>query len=185
MSTTFAATFTSERIDADRPQMALPVSGGLGLRAAAAMFLVGPALIHLAVVPEHLRSYALYGLFFALLGLGQIALALTVLIRPSAPVLLGGAAASMIVIGIWLASRTVGLPIAAIPWRPEAIGLPDVNSTVMEWVAIVLMLFADRRLMRPKPFRLWRSAPGLVLSLLFTMGLTLFGLAAAGAAGGH
>jgi hypothetical protein len=185
MSSTAARVLTAEVRDATRSPAAQRAHGGRGLRLAAAMFLVGPALIHLAVVPEHLRSYAPYGLFFALLGLGQIALALAVLTRPSAPVLLGGAAASIVVIGIWLASRTVGLPIAAIPWRPEAIGLPDVNSTVMEWVAIVLMVFADRRLMRPKPFRLWRSAPALVLGFLFTLGLTLSGLAAAGASGGH
>lgn len=160
-------------------------SGAQGLRTAAAMFLLGPAVIHFAAAPAHLRVYPLYGLLFILLGLVQVGLAAAVLLRPSAIVLLGGAALTLLVIGIWLLSRTTGVPIAPMPWRPEAVGFPDLLVTVMEWVAVVLLLVADSRLARRRPFRIGRSAPGLAVAAIATLAFTLASLAAIGSTGGH
>jgi hypothetical protein len=160
-------------------------ASGLGLRTAAAMFLLGPAAIHFAAVPEHLRAYVLYGLLFILLGLVQAGLAVAVIFRPSALVLLGGAGLTLLVIGIWLLSRTTGVPIAPVPWRPEAVGMPDLLVTIMEWVAAVLMLLADSRLERGRTFRTGRVSPGLALAAVVTLAFTVVGLAAIGSAPGH
>lgn len=156
------------------------MSKGFGVRLAAAMFLVGPAAIHFAVAPEHLRSFPLYGLFFVVLGAVQAALAVIIVVRPSSGALLGAAGLTLLVIAIWLVSRTFGLPIAPMPWQPEPIGLPDLLATFMEWSSVWLLIGADARLDSPRVFRVWRAAPGLGLALLVTVAWTVAGLAAVG-----
>src|SRR5262249_58037097 len=110
------------------------------------------------------------------------------LARPSSPLLLGGAAGNLLVVGIWVASRTAGLP--GLPGTPEGIGLPDLLVAQMELVAVVLLLLADRRLDRPGAPRsaaghLLRVGPGIALALLATASCTLVGLAGVAPAAGH
>src|ERR1700738_587458 len=54
---------------------------------AAAALTVGAAAIHLAVAPEHLAEFPLYGTFFIFLGVVQAGLAVAVLVGPSRGVL--------------------------------------------------------------------------------------------------
>ena len=42
------------------------------------------------------------------------------------------------VIFIWLASRTVGLPVGPEPWTREAITLPDLLATIFEGGVVLL-----------------------------------------------
>lgn len=167
-------------------EMSAPLEGAVGLRRAAALFLLGCATVHFAVVPEHLRSYPAYGVLLLLVGLAQVALVAGLVLRPSPAVLLGGAAGMLAVIGVWLTSRTIGLPFGPVPWSPERIGLPDVLTTQMEWVAVILMLLADLRLDRPRARRhLFGAGPGLALAALVSMALTLLALAGVGLTAGH
>jgi hypothetical protein len=158
-------------------------SHGLGLRIAAAAFLLGPAAIHFAVAPEHLRTYLPYGVLFIAVGLAQAGLAVLILLRPSPALLLGGAALSLGVIAVWLVSRMVGLPIGPIPWRPEAVGLPDILSTLMEWITVWLLIAGDARLDSTRTFSPYRAAPALTLALVASVAWTVAGLGAVG--GGH
>lgn len=147
------------------------MSKGFGVRLTAAMFLAGPAAIHFAVAPEHLRTIPLYGLLFLALGGLQAALAVIIVLRPSAFVLLGGAAMSLAAIGVWLWSRTLG---------GEPVGLPDLLTVLMEWISVWLLLAADARLASLQPLHVSRAAPALALSLVVTTALTVAGLAAVG-----
>lgn len=153
------------------------MSGAPAARAAAAMFLLGPAAIHFAVVPDHLRLYPPYGLFLMVVGVLQVALAAAVLTRPGATVLLGGAAFSLLVIAIWLVSRTAGLPFGPTPGVPEPIGLPDLFATLMEWIAAILLLVADARLARHGPLRPIGAVLSLVPATVFSVLLTVVALA--------
>ena len=159
--------------------------GGLALRIAGAMFMVGPAVIHFAVAPDQLLVYPLYGILFVLLGLIQIGLAIGIVVRPSPTLLLGGTGLSLAVIAVWLLSRTTGLPIAPVPWRPEAVGLPDLMATYMEWAAAGLLVMADFRLGTLRSFRVSRVVPGLTIAALLSVGMTLAGLAAVSSGGSH
>jgi hypothetical protein len=161
------------------------VAGGPGVRAAAAMFLLGPAAIHFAVAPEHLRVYLPYGLFFILIGLLQVAIAAAVVLRPSPRILLGGAAGSLLVIAIWLVSRTAGLPIGYTPGIAEPIGLPDLLATLMEWVSVVLLLVADARMDRRRPFHAIRTTIGLIPVATIGLLLTVAAIGAVGPTAGH
>jgi hydrogenase/urease accessory protein HupE len=40
---------------------------------------------------------------------------------------------------VWAISRTIGVPLGPQPWRPEAVGVADVLSTLDELAAVVLV----------------------------------------------
>jgi hypothetical protein len=163
-----------------------PFTGGFRLRVAAAFFTLGAAIIHFAVVPEHLVTYVPYGVFLFLVGLAQLGLVAGLLLRPSSGLLLAAGAGTLLVIAIWIASRTVGIPVGPDSELAEPIGLPDLFTSLMEYVAVVLMLLAERRLKRSTSLVMARRMiPGLFVAGLAALTLTSIGLAGVVAAGGH
>ena len=89
--------------------------------------LVGSAVIHAAVIPEHLEEWPAAGSFFVVLAIAELALGLVVLVRLDRLVLGAVVAVSVVPLGLWLVSRTVGLPLGPETWTPEAVGLADVG----------------------------------------------------------
>ena len=84
---------------------------------AAAFLSVAAGAIHLALAPEHLGHWWVFGTFFLAVGAFQLGYALVVLWRPTWPVALVGIGANVAIVLIYVASRTVGLPI--VPPEPE------------------------------------------------------------------
>jgi hypothetical membrane protein len=102
--------------------------------------LVGAAVIHVAVVPEHLTEWAAAGLFFIALAAAQLVVGVAVLVRPSRTV---GVASIVVAAGpivLWVVSRTVGLPLGPEPGVPEALGLSDLACAVLEAAAVAFAL---------------------------------------------
>jgi hypothetical protein len=97
---------------------------------------VGAAAIHFAVVFGHFDENVLYGVFFLVIAWAQLIWAALVLWRPSRPVLWLGLLGNAIIIAVYLASRTVGLPFGPDLNHPEAVGGLDVVSVVLE-VALI------------------------------------------------
>lgn len=155
------------------------------LRASAAAFVLGPAVIHIAVAPAHLQAYLPYGLFFIAAGLFQAGLAAAVLSRPSPSVLLGGAVGTLFVIAIWVVSRTTGLPIGPTPGEPEPIGLPDLLATFMEWISVILLLVADIRVARQRRGHTLARVLGLLPAAVFSTVFTVVAVAAVAVSGTH
>src|SRR5215471_5579947 len=115
------------------PRTARPyILGGLASLSA------GAAAIHFAVIFEHFTEYALYGAFFLVLSWAQLVWAAVVLWRPSRLRLWLwlGAAGNALVVVIYVASRTVGLPVGPDVGHPEPAGGLDVVSVVLE-VALI------------------------------------------------
>jgi FtsP/CotA-like multicopper oxidase with cupredoxin domain len=140
---------------------------------AAAALTMGAAAIHFAVAPDHLAEYPLYGIFFILLAVAQVGLVVAVLAVPSRRLFAGAAAGTLAIVGLWLVSRTVGLPLAPVPWHPEAIGVPDVATTLMEGVSAVLfllLLWRPRRARRRGRIRMGlMTAPALLIAIPATV----------------
>jgi hypothetical protein len=135
-------------------------------------------LIHVAASIDHAREFLLYTLVFAMLAAFQIAWAIAVTRRCSRPVLIGAVAFNLAIIGLWVASRTVGVPIAPHPWVPEAVGAADVLATVAE---IVIVIGAASVLMSPRsPFAQRALARLVPLSLAVILLCVMFGIS-----GGH
>jgi FtsP/CotA-like multicopper oxidase with cupredoxin domain len=96
----------------------------------------GAAGIHLAVVPEHFGDYPLFGVFFLVVGLAQLAAALGVPLAPNRRRLVAVASGMLALVGLWAVSRTVGLPIGPEAWRPEPVGVPDVVCETLQLTSV-------------------------------------------------
>jgi hypothetical protein len=98
---------------------------------------VGAAAIHFAVVFEHFTEYALYGVFFLVISWAQVIWPAVLLWRPSRLWLWLGIVGNAIVIAVYVASRTVGLPFGPDLHNAESVGALDVVSCVLEFGIIV------------------------------------------------
>jgi len=133
----------------------------------------GAGAIHAAVVREHAAEYWLFGAFFVLSAVLQLAWAWLILARPSRGLYALGAAGQALVVLIWVVSRTAGLPVGPDAGLPEAAGAADTLSTVLEVLAVfgalaVLRAHAER----PTPSVLSGAgagilAAGLAMAALF------------------
>ena len=122
-------------------------------RSVAALAMLGAAIIHFAFAPDHLSEQTSHGVFFLVVGWGQLigAAALGFRWRPDRVWLLGSAAFNAGVAALWLLTRTAGLP----GEEPEAVAFPDSLASGLEVVAAVCALavaldwLTDRRVGRP------------------------------------
>ena len=128
------------------------------LLGALAALSVGAAAIHFAVVFEHFTEYTLYGVFFLVISWAQLIWPAVLVWRPSRPWLWAGIGGNAIVLAIYVASRTVGLPFGPDLHDVESVGALDVVSCVLEAALIAgcaALLWrpslADRRAARGGP----------------------------------
>jgi len=144
--------------------------------------LLGSAAIHAAVIPEHLTVWAAAGAFFILLAAAQLAAAAGVLVTRLRPMsLLAAAAISVGALVLWYYSRSFGLPFGPEAGVPEAVGLADVASGVLEvgaLVAAVVLLRYSGWLRRQPP----ASAHVGWLALVAVIAVTAIGFAGSGLA---
>jgi hypothetical protein len=129
------------------PDMNAPVLTGQGVRATPATarpyilgglasLSAGAAAIHFAVIFEHFAVYALYGAFFVVIAWAQMIWAPLLLWRPSRLWLWLGAAGNALVVVVYVASRTAGLPLGPDAGHPEPAGGLDLVSVVLELAVI-------------------------------------------------
>jgi hypothetical protein len=135
-----------------QPRMA---AAGRNLLWSTAAFSAVAAAIHLSVINEHFQESALYGTFFLALTAAQFGYAGWLLLHPSTAVLKAGAAASAGVALLWLATRTIGIPIGPAAGEVEPFGLADIAATASEALLVLCGLFAIRYL----PMRAGQSRP--------------------------
>ena len=98
---------------------------------------IGAAAIHFAVVFEHFVEYALYGVFFLVISWAQMVWPAVLLWRPSRLWLWLGLTGNAVVIVVYVASRTVGLPFGPDVHHAESVGALDVVSCVLEFGLVV------------------------------------------------
>lgn len=133
---------------------------------AAAVGSVAAAWIHALVAGDHLATSAATGGFFLVAALAQTAWAAALLLRPSYTVLVAGCAGHLAMVGIWLASRTIGA---------QAVGVVDALAVTYELLAVGAAALVLRRLTsEPLPPDRRRSAPALAVG--GTVVLVLVGL---------
>lgn len=146
----------SIELHAASPSAALPRRRGPVAVGSAALLLAGAGAVHVAVVPDHLQEFAPFGVFFAVVGLAQLGLAAAVPVRPGRRLVAVSAALQALLVLLWLASRTIGLPVGPEPWAPEPIGVADVVCVALEVVAVLVLTglaLRGGRPRRPHPVR--------------------------------
>ena len=106
--------------------------------------LLGAALIHLAVAPEHLTEWPLAGAFFVVLAIVELGAARMVGVRRSQGLVALVGLLSLVPLVLWLVSRTRGIPLGPEPGAPEAVGFADLAACVLELVTLVTCLLVLR-----------------------------------------
>jgi len=157
---------------------ARPTYAGVSLYTAALLTL-GAAAIHLVVAPPHLRQYLPFGVFFLIVGCAQALSAIQLAVRPTRRLALLLAAGSAALVGLWVVSHTVGLPIGPTPGKPEEIGLTDVICNLLESLSVVLLLALGVRPPQRRVRRAWLAIVAALPSALLASGLTAAAVAAA------
>jgi hypothetical protein len=136
--------------DAPPPHLGWAVAG---LSAAA-------GVIHFAMVPVHASSGWQEPLAFALAGWFQLIVAGLILAERAGPRLYQVAAVvNTAFIGVWVLSRTAGLPWGDDPWVKESVAAIDSVSVLLE---LGVVLVALRILMAPERSAVGRLAPVVV-----------------------
>ncbi len=97
---------------------------------------VGAAAIHFAVTFEHYGEYVLYGVFFLVISWAQMIWAAVVVWRPSRLWLSLGLAGNAIILAVYVASRSTGLPIGPDVHHPEPVGGLDIVTGILELALI-------------------------------------------------
>src|SRR5258708_32294066 len=105
----------------------------LGGRAALS---VGAATIHFAVTFDHFSQYVPYGVFFLAISWAQLIWPAVLMWRPSRWWLWLGVAGNALILLVYVASRTVGLPIGPDVSHAEPAGALDIVSVILE-VALI------------------------------------------------
>ena len=115
-----------------------PVSE-LSVRLAAAACALAAQLAHLWVLPEEFITWPVRGMFFLIVAMTQGILAVLIAFGPRRSTVWFGVAFNAIVAGVWLFSRTVGVP-SLITFIPEPFGWPDAIATAGELIVIGLLI---------------------------------------------
>jgi hypothetical protein len=89
------------------------------------------AVIHAAFAPSHFSETWSHGAAFIAMAWYQLILAILLLTRPKRWVYVLGLF-NIVIVGIWVMSRTVGAPFGPNPWVKEDIGFPDILATDLE-----------------------------------------------------
>ena len=116
--------------------MARPIAvprSQLVLLAAAAL---GAAVLHAAFAPGHFAETWSHGLTFAVIAWLQLALAVALIAYPSRRVFALGLL-NIVIIGVWVMSRTIGTPFGPDAWTPEDVGIPDLIATTLEALLVM------------------------------------------------
>ncbi len=97
---------------------------------------VGAAAIHFAVTFSHFSEYLLYGVFFLVIAWAQLIWPAVLVWRPSRLWLGLGIAGNAVIVAVYVASRTTGLPFGPDLHDTEPVGALDVVSSVLELALI-------------------------------------------------
>jgi hypothetical protein len=106
--------------------------------------------IHLAQIGPHFEDGWVFAAFFFVVGIMQVAAA-ALLLRPRpAAWFRFGLLGTAVVIGIWVLSRTVGLPFGEEPGEREPLGAADAAATLAEAMTVVVLAhwLGDRSALR-------------------------------------
>ena len=109
--------------------------------------------VHLSVTGEHFQEWFVYGIFFVAASGFQAGWSVLVLVRPSRGLFLVGALANNLVVLLFIASRTTGMPFGPEAFQPESLTTAGVVATVCELALVAGACWQARQLtseqMRP------------------------------------
>jgi hypothetical protein len=136
----------------------------------------GACMIHVEAAIDHFQESVLYAVFFAVLAVVQLLWGIAIYRRPSRRLLAAGVVMSLMVVALWIMTRTTGIPVGPERWTSEPVGTADSLASGDELVlALVVMcrLGADRAGPVVRGIANLGILAGVFLILLSSMVLTL------------
>jgi hypothetical protein len=155
---------------------------GTWIRWAAATMAIAAGAVHVAQVGVHTDEDPLFGLFFVVVAVLQLAGGAYLAwpagsIQVVRTVFLLGIVGSLATIAVWALSRTFGLPFGAEPGEAEEIGLADAAANAFElFTALLLFLWVRQQRLSERAWINWGVLGGgtaLALALLWILLRTL------------
>ena len=107
---------------------------------AVAFLSVGAGYVHLAYTQSHWTVWWGYGAFFIATGVYQLLFAPLLLKWPSRPLIAAGIAGNLAIVGMYVYSRTEGIPMGPHARVVEKAGAVDLVTTAGEILLVVLLL---------------------------------------------
>jgi hypothetical protein len=109
-------------------------------------------------MPDHFEESVLYGLFFLVTATSQVGYAVLLIAKPSRPLVVVGLLANAAVVGLWLITRLVAIPLGPGAGETEQFGALDILASSFEvlfLIAAAALLFPVTRaaIPRPRPVR--------------------------------
>ena len=120
---------------------------------------------------DHLHGYVPFTALFAIAGIAQAGWGIALYRRPSSRLLVAGALLSICVAGLWILSRTSGVPIGPAPWAAKPVGGLESLATADEVALAVLALVQLRPRRGGRVVRGVGTAVAVYLILLSSMSL--------------
>jgi len=101
--------------------------------------------IHLLVVPEHIKEWWGYGVFFLAVAAAQVIYAGAILFRPRRALPVIGIVGNLTLILFWLWTRVIGIPlIGPGAGEREAVATIDLTSKAVELALIIVLVILAR-----------------------------------------
>lgn len=116
-------------------------------------------LIHLVATIEHVSDDWPLGVFFALIGAGQLLAALWIYRKPDdQPMLKAVAAGSIAIVLLWLSSRTTGIPLGPNAGKVSSVGVADTIATLHELAFAGIVIATVRQPAHGSPRLAWLNS---------------------------
>ena len=125
--------------------------GALSTRTLAAAAAILAGFIHFRVAPEHFTEAFEFGVFMVAVGAVQVIGGILLQTRPSRQLIVGMIGFTLLVMVIYILSRTTGLPFGPSPGAPEPVGPIDVSSKLAELALLMALLRLARASRLPPP----------------------------------
>jgi hypothetical protein len=104
---------------------------------AAALSSAAAAAVHFVVMPDHFEESGLYGGFFLVTATAQLLYSALLVAKPSRAILTAGLVATTAVLGLWLSTRLIAIPLGPAAGEREAFGGLDILASSFEALFIV------------------------------------------------
>jgi hypothetical protein len=122
-------------VEAEPADVERPVADTVTARSQAIVTVVGlsvaAGVIHAVAMVDHFSHWWAYGAFFLVITYAQILWGIWVYRHPGdRRYFVAAAVGNLLIVGVWVVSRTVGVPIGPDTWNPERVGAMDIMASL-------------------------------------------------------
>lgn len=102
---------------------------------------IAAGVIHAVAMVDHFSHWWAYGVFFLVITYAQVLWGIWMYRHPhDRRVLVAGAVGNLLIVGVWIVSRTVGVPIGPDTWNPERVGAMDIMASLDQIVLALIVV---------------------------------------------